>query len=61
MSVSEEVILLDDEGQASGTAPKLSVHNTDTPLHLAFSCHVVNASGDHLAAVSKRTDQIQGP
>ncbi|MBA8817343.1 isopentenyl-diphosphate delta-isomerase [Microbacterium halimionae] len=58
MSVSEEVILLDDEGQATGTASKLNVHNTDTPLHLAFSCHVVNASGEVLVtrrAIEKLT------
>lgn len=44
----EQVILLDDEGRAIGTAPKSSVHGTDTALHLAFSCHVVNDAGQVL-------------
>lgn len=45
---AEDVILLDDEGRQIGTAPKSSVHGTDTALHLAFSCHVVNAEGQVL-------------
>ena len=52
------VVLLDDEGQEIGTAPKSSVHGTDTALHLAFSCHVLNADGEVLVtrrALDKRT------
>lgn len=45
---TEHVILLDDDGRAIGTAPKSSVHGTDTALHLAFSCHVVNDEGQVL-------------
>ncbi len=45
MSQIEEVVLLDDEGREIGTAPKSSVHGTDTALHLAFSCHVVDRDG----------------
>lgn len=45
MTPADEVILLDDDGLAIGTAPRSSVHGTDTPLHLAFSCHVVRADG----------------
>jgi isopentenyl-diphosphate delta-isomerase len=41
----EEVVLVDDEGREIGTAPKSSVHDTDTALHLAFSCHVLDAHG----------------
>ena len=40
MNDTDHVVLLDDEGRAIGTAPKSSVHGTDTALHLAFSCHV---------------------
>lgn len=58
MDDADQVVLLDDDGRAIGTAPKSSVHGTDTALHLAFSCHVVNADGDVLVtrrALDKRT------
>ena len=47
-ALEEHVILLDDEGRHIGTAPKYSVHGSDTALHLAFSCYVFNAAGDVL-------------
>ncbi len=58
MADIEQVVLLDDEGRAIGTAPKSSVHGTDTALHLAFSCHVMNDDGQVLVtrrALEKRT------
>ncbi|PZU41345.1 MAG: isopentenyl-diphosphate delta-isomerase [Microbacterium sp.] len=45
MHDTDHVVLLDDEGNEIGTAPKSSVHGTDTALHLAFSCHVLDAEG----------------
>jgi isopentenyl-diphosphate delta-isomerase len=54
----EHVVLLDDDGHAIGTAPKSSVHGTDTALHLAFSCHVLNERGEVLVtrrALGKKT------
>ncbi len=45
---AERVVLLGADGGAIGTELKASVHTTDTPLHLAFSCHVVNAAGEVL-------------
>lgn len=48
MSDIEYVVLLDDDGREIGTAPKSSVHGTDTALHLAFSCHVFNDAGEVL-------------
>lgn len=58
MSDADDVVLLDDEGRAIGTALKSIVHGIDTPLHLAFSCHVVNDEGQVLVtrrALTKST------
>ena len=41
----EEVVLLDAFGRPSGTQRKSAVHHARTPLHLAFSCHVVAPDG----------------
>jgi isopentenyl-diphosphate delta-isomerase len=54
----ESVVLLDEAGQASGTADKMAVHHDRTPLHLAFSCYLFNQAGQFLLtrrAESKRT------
>ena len=60
MSAPDEelVVLLDEHGRAVGTMPKASVHDTDTPLHLAFSCYLFDADGRLLMtqrALSKPT------
>ena len=52
------VVLVDDNGHPSGTANRLTVHGTDTPLHFAFSCHLVDADGRILMtrrALEKKT------
>lgn len=47
-SRADEVVLLDEQGNPSGTADRLTVHTTDTPLHLAFSTYLFNARGEVL-------------
>ncbi|WP_431696062.1 isopentenyl-diphosphate Delta-isomerase [Kocuria rhizophila] len=57
-STPERVVLLDEQHQPAGTALKSEVHTEATPLHLAFSCHVLNPDGQVLVtrrALSKRT------
>ncbi len=52
------VVLLDTDGQRIGTAPRAEVHTTTTPLHLAFSCHLLDVDGRLLVtrrALTKRT------
>jgi isopentenyl-diphosphate Delta-isomerase len=58
MGETEYVVLVDDDGRKIGTAPKSTVHGTDTALHLAFSCHIVNDDGQVLVsrrALGKKT------
>jgi geranylgeranyl diphosphate synthase, type I len=55
---ADPVVLLDPAGRPSGTLPKGEVHHENTPLHLAFSCHVVAPDGRVLLtrrAAAKRT------
>ena len=55
--MSELVVLLDESGASVGTAPKATVHHAQTPLHLAFSCWILDGAGRTLltrrAAVKK--------
>ncbi len=41
----ELVVLLDPDGTPIGSAPKATVHSEATPLHLAFSCHLLAEDG----------------
>lgn len=51
-------MLLTANGERCGTALKERVHTDRTPLHLGFSCHVLNPSGEVLVtrrSLDKRT------
>ena len=58
-SMAEDlVVLLGPDAQPCGTADRMAVHTNETPLHLAFSCYLVNADGQTLLtrrALTKRT------
>lgn len=52
------VVLVDPDGSPVGTAERLQVHTADTPLHLAFSCHLIDTHGRLLMtrrALTKKT------
>lgn len=54
----ELVVLVDPSGAAVGTAEKATVHASRTPLHLGFSCYVIDRRGRLLVsrrALGKRT------
>jgi isopentenyl-diphosphate delta-isomerase len=47
-AIRELVVLTDDDGNPIGSAAKTTVHSTRTPLHLAFSCYLLNDAGEVL-------------
>jgi isopentenyl-diphosphate delta-isomerase len=53
----EQVVLLDGDLKPIGVADKAKVHTGETPLHLAFSCHISDTRGRVLVtrrALAKR-------
>ncbi len=46
--MNEYIVLINEQGEAIGVAPKLSSHHANTPLHSGFSCYVFNEAGDFL-------------
>jgi isopentenyl-diphosphate delta-isomerase len=43
--MGEKIVLLDEAGRVTGTAPKAESHHENTPFHLAFSSYLVDADG----------------
>lgn len=48
MGLQEHVILVNHQGEVTGTQEKYAAHTSHTPLHLAFSCWVFNRQGQLL-------------
>ncbi len=51
----ELVVLVDDNNNEIGTAPKETVHTTNTPLHRGFSLFLFNSKGQVLLTRRART------
>lgn len=56
----ELVVLLSEDGQDIGTAPKVTVHGANTPLHLAFSAYLFDAH-DRLLVSRRALDKATFP
>lgn len=54
----ERIVLLNDNYQPVGSAPKLTSHHANTPLHLAFSCYVFNDHGELLVTQRANTKKV---
>ncbi len=55
---ADHVVTCDDVGNRIGTVARAEVHTTDTPLHLAFSCYLLDDEGRLLVtrrALAKKT------
>ena len=52
---TDEVVLVDEQNEVLGTAPKLAIHNTNTPLHRGFSVFLFNKKGELLLQQRSKT------
>lgn len=57
----ELVVLLDEAGNPAGTYPKATVHTARTPLHLAFSCHVVHPETGYILVTRRALSKATWP
>lgn len=56
--MEERVVLVDEQNNELGTAPKATVHTSNTPLHRGFSCFLFNNKNKLLLtqrALTKKT------
>ena len=58
MSNQELIVLVDERGEPTGTADKLSAHHANTPLHLGFSCYVFDEDGRFLATRRSKEKRV---
>ncbi|MEN0071810.1 MAG: isopentenyl-diphosphate Delta-isomerase [Propionicimonas sp.] len=43
--MTDQVVLLDEDGRPCGSADRATVHTAATPYHLAFSCYLLDGDG----------------
>ncbi len=54
----ELIVLVNEQGEPTGTAEKLAAHHAHTPLHLAFSCYVFNGQGQLLVTQRAHSKKV---
>jgi isopentenyl-diphosphate delta-isomerase len=58
MTQKELIVLVNEQGEPTGTAEKFSSHHAATPLHLGFSCYVFDREGRFLATRRSPTKAV---
>jgi len=56
--MNDYIVLLNEQNQPIGRAPKLPSHNMHTPYHLAFSCYLFNEKGEFLLTRRARVKKV---
>lgn len=54
----EQIVLVDEDKNILGVAPKLASHHATTPLHLAFSVYITNGTGKVLITRRALTKKV---
>ena len=54
----EYIVLVDEQGNVIGSAPKLASHHAKTPLHKAFSCYLFDTDGRVLVTRRARSKKV---